>query len=157
MRLLVLLVGRTRNRALQQELENYRQRLARYLRCEIRELREERPGRKESPVAFCRRQAPVLAAEFARESGPRLLLDEHGPRLDSQEFAAFFESLLNGGHRNLIFLCGGAFGYDESLRRSADYLVSLSPLTFPHEFARVLLLEQLYRAMTIIRHDPYHH
>jgi 23S rRNA (pseudouridine1915-N3)-methyltransferase len=157
MRLLVLLVGKTRNPACRQELEHYRQRLGRYLTCEVRELKEEKPGRKESPKDFCRRQAPGLCAEFAREPGPRLLLDEHGRQRDSREFAAFLERLLGGGHRNLVFLCGGAFGYDDRVRQSADHLVSLSRLTFPHELARVLLFEQLYRALTIIRHEPYHY
>jgi len=157
MRLLMLLVGKTRNPAWRESLEEYRQRINRYCRCDIRELKEEKPGRNELPVEFCRRQGPRLLNEFGREPGPKLLLDERGPAWTSREFAVFLEKLLAGGHRNLIFMCGGAFGYDDSLRRAADHLVALSPLTFPHELARVLLFEQLYRALTIIRNEPYHY
>jgi 23S rRNA (pseudouridine1915-N3)-methyltransferase len=157
MRLLLLFAGKTRNPAWHESLEDYRRRVDRYCRCEIREIREEKPGRSEAPADFCRRQAPRLLSEFNREPGIKLLLDERGPARTSREFAVFLEKLLAAGQRNLVFLCGGAFGYDPSLRRAADHLVALSPLTFPHELARVLLLEQLYRALTIIRNEPYHY
>ncbi len=157
MRLLVLLVGKTRNAAYQREIAAYQRRLNRYLQCEVKELREEKPGRRESPAAFCRRQGGRLLGEFRKNPGLRLLLDERGPKMTSPEFAAFLERALAGGHRNLVFFCGGPFGYDDSLREAADHLVSLSPLTFPHELARLLLFEQLYRAMTIIKNEPYHY
>ena len=157
MRLLMLLVGKTRDSAWQKSQQEYQRRINRYFRCDVRELKEEKPGRNELPAAYCRRQAPRLLAEFNREPGLKLLLDERGPARTSREFAAFLAKLLGSGHRNLVFLCGGAFGYDESLRQAADHLVALSPLTFPHELARVLLFEQLYRALTIIRNEPYHY
>ncbi len=157
MRLLMLLAGKTRNPAWRESQEEYRRRINRHWRCDIRELKEEKPGRNELPAAYCHRQSSRLLKEFCREPGLKLLLDERGPARTSHEFAAFIDKLMGAGHRNLIFLCGGAFGYDETLRREADHLVSLSPLTFPHELARVLLFEQLYRAQTIIRHEPYHY
>ncbi|MBN2706706.1 MAG: 23S rRNA (pseudouridine(1915)-N(3))-methyltransferase RlmH [Deltaproteobacteria bacterium] len=157
MRLLLLLAGKTRNAAYGQEMAEYQRRLNRYLPCDIREFKEEKPGRGESPAAYCRRQAPRLLEEFRKPVGLKLLLDERGPRCDSLEFSAFLERALAGAQQQLVFFCGGPFGYDPSLRREADYLISLSPLTFPHELARLLLCEQLYRALTIIRNEPYHY
>ena len=92
-----------------------------------------------------------------KTSGLKLLLDERGRSMGSRDFAFFLQRILQGGHQNLVFFCGGPFGYDPSLREAADHLISLSPMTFPHELARLLLFEQLYRAMTIINNEPYHY
>ncbi|MEA3333103.1 MAG: 23S rRNA (pseudouridine(1915)-N(3))-methyltransferase RlmH, partial [Pseudomonadota bacterium] len=124
---------------------------------EVKEIKEEKPGRRETPVAFCRRQGPKLLGEFKKTEGLKLLLDERGRSMGSRDFAIFLQRLLESGHQNLVFFCGGPFGYDPSLRKAADHLVSLSPMTFPHELARLLLFEQLYRAMTIINNEPYHY
>ena len=157
MRLQLLLVGKTKNAAYRQEIVEYRRRLSRYLVCDVKEIREEKPGRRETPAAFCRRQGPRLLAEFKKTAGLKLLLDERGRHMGSREFALFLQRALQGGHQNLVFFCGGPFGYDPSLREAADHLISLSPMTFPHELARLLLFEQLYRAMTIINNEPYHY
>ncbi|NPA25299.1 MAG: 23S rRNA (pseudouridine(1915)-N(3))-methyltransferase RlmH, partial [Deltaproteobacteria bacterium] len=107
MRLLVLMVGKTRNPAYQREIASYQSRLKRHLQCDVKELREEKPGRSESPAAFCRRQGGRLLREFRKYPGLRLLLDERGPKMTSPEFAVFLERALAGGHRNLVFFCGG--------------------------------------------------
>lgn len=157
MRLQLLLVGKTKNPAYHQAIVEYHRRLSRYLACEVKEIKEEKPGRRETPAAFCRRQGPKLLGEFKKNVGLKLLLDERGRSMGSRDFALFLQGLLQGGHQNLVFFCGGPFGYDSSLRESADHLISLSPMTFPHELARLLLFEQLYRAMTIINNEPYHY
>jgi len=157
MHLQLLLVGKTKNAAYHQDMVEYQRRLSRYLTCEVKEIKEEKPGRRETPTAFCRRQAPKLLGEFKKTDGLKLLLDERGRTMGSRDFALFLQRLLESGHRNLVFFCGGPFGYDPSLREAADHLISLSPLTFPHELARLLLFEQLYRAMTIINNEPYHY
>ncbi|MBN2808744.1 MAG: 23S rRNA (pseudouridine(1915)-N(3))-methyltransferase RlmH [Deltaproteobacteria bacterium] len=157
MRLQMLLVGKTRNLTYHQEISEYHKRLNRYLGCDVKELREEKPGRKETPEAFCRRQGPRLVEEFNKPAGLKILLDERGRSLSSHEFALFMQGALQGGHQSLVFFCGGPFGYAPALRETADHLISLSPMTFPHEVARLLLFEQLYRSMTIINKEPYHY
>ena len=157
MRLQLLLVGKTKNVAYHQEIVEYHRRLNRYLTCDIKEIKEEKPGRRETPAAFCRRQGPRLLGEFKKTSGLKLLLDERGRSMGSRDFTLFLQRALQSGHQSLVFFCGGPFGYDPSLREAADHLISLSPMTFPHELARLLLFEQLYRAMTIINNEPYHY
>ncbi|MED5362558.1 MAG: 23S rRNA (pseudouridine(1915)-N(3))-methyltransferase RlmH, partial [Bacteroidota bacterium] len=83
--------------------------------------------------------------------------DEKGKQMDSKTFSQFIskQTMLKSG--TLVFCLGGAYGFSESLRKRAKRMVSLSPMTFPHQLARVIALEQLYRAYTIINHHPYHH
>lgn len=157
MQLLLMLVGKTRNSVYQQEMVEYQRRLSRYFTCEIKEIKEEKPGKRETPTTFCQRQGPRLLKEFQKPAGLKLLLDERGLNMNSRDFAAFLQRAIVSGPQKLIFFCGGPFGYDPILREAADHMISLSPMTFPHELARLLLFEQLYRAMTIIKNEPYHY
>jgi len=157
MQLLLMLVGKTKNSLCSQGIAEYQQRLQRYCACDVKEIKEEKLGKREAPQAFCQRQGPRLLNEFQKPAGLKLLLDERGRNMNSREFAAFLQRAMTSGHQRLVFFCGGPFGYDPSLREAADHLISLSPMTFPHELARLLLFEQLYRAMTIIKNEPYHY
>lgn len=85
-----------------------------------------------------------------------VLLDERGQQLSSVELAQWMEQQLSSSKRRLIFLIGGAFGFSPDLYARANAQISLSRLTFSHQMVRVFLLEQLYRAMTILRNEPYH-
>jgi 23S rRNA (pseudouridine1915-N3)-methyltransferase len=156
-RLKFVFVGKTRNRALQGEIAEYHRRLRRYLPADIQELREARPGNREEPAVFRRRQAPRLAELLRKERFYRVVLTEQGRAQTTVDFAAWLEQLLASGRPGVCFYLGGAFGFDDSVCRQADYLLSLSPLTFTHELARVILLEQVYRALTIIRGETYHY
>ena len=100
------------------------------------------------------------AGKVLRQIGPRdrlILLDERGKNLSSKEWAVLLEEARNAGVGNLVFCIGGPFGHDPSLRERADRCVCLSPLVLNHQVARVVVLEQLYRAWTILRGEPYHH
>ena len=85
-----------------------------------------------------------------------VLLDERGQMPDNQTFATLYEGWM-GRHGQLVFIIGGAFGVNQSLRKRANYVWSLSPLVFPHQLIRVVLVEQLYRTTTILAGHPYHH
>jgi 23S rRNA (pseudouridine1915-N3)-methyltransferase len=84
-------------------------------------------------------------------------LDENGKQLSSVGLAQFIHARGNQSARNLIFLIGGAYGLDEAVLKRANYILSLSQLTFPHQLVRLLLTEQIYRACTILRNEKYHH
>lgn len=86
-----------------------------------------------------------------------ILLDEKGKEHTSESFAAFLESMLLQGQRNLIFLVGGAYGFSPEVYSRANGRICLSRMTFPHQLVRVIFAEQLYRAFTILRGEPYHH
>jgi 23S rRNA (pseudouridine1915-N3)-methyltransferase len=141
--------------------------------------RERSPGLDELAERYCRRCAwPVTLAEIApqrvgplarrlAEEGARLLkavpaeavpiaLDERGEALDSLAFARRLETLQQAGARSLAFLIGGADGLDPAARERTRLVLSLGPMTWPHRLARLMLLEQLYRAGTILGGHPYH-
>ena len=86
-----------------------------------------------------------------------VLLDERGSELSSIEFSKWMEKKMVAGMRQLIFVIGGPYGFSKSVYERANGLVSLSKLTFSHQMVRLIFVEQLYRAMTIIKNEPYHH
>jgi 23S rRNA (pseudouridine1915-N3)-methyltransferase len=86
-----------------------------------------------------------------------ILLDENGKEHSSIEFSQFLQQRMNQGIRHLAFMVGGAYGFDEEIRKRANYQLSLSRMTFPHQLIRLLFMEQLYRGFTILRNEPYHH
>ncbi len=136
MRIVVAYVGRPRNAGLNQAAADYAGRIAHFCEFQQQELKE----------------AGQAASKFARA---RLVaLDPAGRAMDSAAFARWLERLQNSGPRDLVFLVGGAEGLPEEVRRGTE-LISLSKLTMPHELARVVLLEQIYRAFTILRNFPY--
>ena len=86
-----------------------------------------------------------------------ILLDERGKELSSLKFASYFDNLLQQSHKRLIFLVGGAYGFSDAVYQRANGKISLSKMTFSHQMVRLFVIEQIYRAMTILRNQPYHH
>jgi 23S rRNA (pseudouridine1915-N3)-methyltransferase len=85
-----------------------------------------------------------------------ILLDENGKHYTSVEFSRFLENKMQSSHKRLIFLIGGAYGFSESLYKRANFKISLSKMTFSHQMIRIFALEQVYRALTIMKNEPYH-
>lgn len=85
-----------------------------------------------------------------------VLLDERGKEFSSLEFAGFLQKIMNAGTRELFFIIGGAYGVADSVKHRVDLTVSLSQMTFTHQLIRLIFAEQLYRAMTILKNEPYH-
>lgn len=116
---------------------------------------------KELPDAGSGKDAPEKeAAAVHKALGPHdilVLLDERGRSFNSREFANYLERLQGQSIQKLVFLAGGAFGFDTSIRARSKESISLSPMTFNHQLVRVVFLEQLYRAATILGGHPYHH
>ena len=86
-----------------------------------------------------------------------ILLDEHGKEYSSTEFARQIESWISGGGKNIVFIIGGAYGFSEAVYSRSNSKLSLSRMTFSHQMVRTIFAEQLYRAFTIIKGQPYHH
>ncbi len=153
MRLVVAAVGKPRDRHLAAAIEEYETRAARYWPLSVAEVREA-SARGLSPAETKRREAERL---LERVPAGALLLacDERGDGLTSAEFAALLVQARDGA-RDVAFVVGGAFGLDDAVRRAASRSLQLAPWTLPHELARLVLAEQLYRAGTIARGEPYH-
>ena len=144
---------------------HYSQRINRWRRLECVEVRDGDPAMEisleEARSALPQAQRNELEGRRLLEAlGPQdvpLVLDERGITMTSPQLAQLLQKIDNNAMGRACFIIGGAYGLDEAVRQRAWKLVSLSSMTFPHELARVLLLEQLYRAECIIRKVPYHH
>lgn len=156
MKIQLLLTGRTRDDALRGLIDRFAARAARYVPFEIVELPDVRTTRATTETA--QKQAEgVQMLKALHPSDYVVLLDEHGKRYTSREFAAFIDKKLPALSRNLVFVVGGPYGFADDVKRRADSLLSLSDMTFSHEMVRLFFTEQIYRAMTILRGEPYHH
>jgi 23S rRNA (pseudouridine1915-N3)-methyltransferase len=144
MRIRVVLLGKTRNPQLRALIEDYRGRISHFAPIEVVEWKTTDGG-------------PWTIAEARGKSKSALvaLLDAAGKAFTSEEFARWLSKQINSGRPQLVFLLGGAEGFVEETKRQADVLLSLSKMTLPHELARVVLLEQLYRAFALLRQHPY--
>lgn len=143
MKLRVAWVGRTREAAIQSLGAEYIKRLARYVSVETHELLSEDAVLK-------------LATKPGRTTPVLVLLDSRGKQLSSEELADLLRQQQERGTQELIFAVGPSDGWSEDARKRATKLLSLSKMTLPHELARVVLLEQLYRGFTILAGHPYH-
>ncbi len=135
------MLGKTRRTESRALLDDYVGRLRHYAEVEVSELRD-------SSAAALRRLKIEPGATI-------VLLDAAGKQFTSQQFARWIGQLRDSGTREIAFLCGGAEGFPPELRASARHKLSLSTLTMPHEFARVVLAEQVYRAFAILAGHPY--
>lgn len=140
MKIRLVLLGKTRRAECRTMLEDYAARIRHYAELEIAEVREE--------------SAAIKKLTFP-SSAAVVLLDAAGKHFSTKEFAAWLRTQRDLGARELIFLSGGAAGFPAELTKRATIKLSLSSLTMPHEFARVVLAEQIYRAFTILTGHPY--
>lgn len=152
MRLHFVWIGRTKDRRCAGLVEDYVERIRRFVPVEISELRE--PGGSD-PDQIIQRES-VKLCEAIEKDDLVVLLDERGREMTSTELADFIGRKQSDGTKRLAIVIGGFAGVDQNLKNRADTLLSLSRLTLTHEMARVILTEQLYRAFTILAGFPYH-
>lgn len=153
MKLSVLWVGKTQEPWVRAGIEEYAGRLGRYFPLAIAEARDEKGAREETGrTAECDRLTKLLP-----KNARLVLLDERGDELTSPELARFLAHERDRGTPELAFAVGGAYGFTDEFRRRAYRTIALSRLTFTHQMVRMFLLEQLYRAGTILNGEPYHH
>jgi 23S rRNA (pseudouridine1915-N3)-methyltransferase len=153
MRLVVAVVGKARNPALGEAIRDYETRAARYWPLDVHEVREER-ATGISIEKVRQREAERLADKIP-ERAQTVACAVEGRALDSTQFADFLQRAREED-RDLAFLIGGAFGLPGNLTSKPAVKLSLAPWTLPHEIARLVLVEQIYRAGTIVRGEPYH-
>jgi len=136
-------------------LERYLNRIKHFFPVEVTELPPPRGRQPESDVAIMRAQSARLVAAIP-DRGYTVVLDERGQLLDSLKFSKWLERLTIDQPHGVQFVVGGDHGFDDTVRKRADKLLALSPMTLPHQLARVLLMEQIYRACTLMRNIAYH-
>jgi 23S rRNA (pseudouridine1915-N3)-methyltransferase len=155
MKIQLVFVGKIREPYLREGVEDFLARLRRYLPVEVKIVRSERLTREDQTVRVVSKESERVAAAVPSHSH-LVVLDRSGKQFSSLALAQWWKSLESEGCRRLCFVVGGVLGFSNELRSQAQTLLSLSKMTFTHEMSRLILLEQLYRACTIMRGEKYH-
>lgn len=155
MKTTLLVVGRTVGTELQKMIDTYVKRLGHYIPFDIQVIPDVKNTRNLSELQQKQQEGEAILR--AVEGTMVVLLDERGKEYRSMAFASQLQSWLNTSSRGLTFVIGGPYGFSQAVYDRADAMISLSQMTFSHQMIRLLFVEQLYRAMTILRGEPYHH
>ena len=155
MKLTLLTVGKTDVRWVRDGLDLYVSRLKHYVPFSLVEIPELKNASSLSQDQIKEREGELILAAL-KPADEVVLLDEHGKQYRSVEFAQYLQERMNRG-RDLVFVVGGAYGFSQKVYDRAPGRLSLSPMTFSHQMVRTVFAEQLYRAFTILRGEPYHH
>lgn len=154
MQVKIISPGKTKTEFISQGIQLYLKRIQHYLSVDYIELKE---LKSQSDAMKQRKAENELLLKQIKPADLVVLLDEKGKAFTSVKFAAWLQQTLNTGPRAIVFLIGGAYGFDETAKQRADAIITLSQLTFTHELARLIFAEQFYRALTILRNEGYHH
>lgn len=155
MKIRLLLVGKTTDARLVSLIDDYQNRLKHYVPFSFEVLPELRNAKSLSEEQQKTAEGEmILKAVSAAEE--MVLLDEHGKEFRSVEFSDYLQKKMSAG-RDIVFVVGGPYGFSEAVYQRANGKISLSKMTFSHQMVRLFFVEQIYRAMTILRHEPYHH
>jgi len=155
MRITLLTVGKTDIAWVREGLETYASRLEHYVPFRLTEIPELKNVSALTKDQIKSREGELVLRHL-KPSDCVILLDEHGRQYRSVEFADRIQRFLNDG-RDLVFVIGGAYGFSQPVYERCDGKISLSQMTFSHQLVRTIFAEQLYRAFTILRGEPYHH
>jgi 23S rRNA (pseudouridine1915-N3)-methyltransferase len=151
-----LAIGKTTEEYLKEGIAMYEKRLKNYLTFDIKILQE---LKKTSGLSFDQQKVAEgkLLINSMLPSDVVILLDERGKNLTSDEFANFLQKYMLQSVKSMVFVAGGPYGFSEEVYNRANDKISLSKMTFSHQMVRLIFAEQLYRAMTILKNEPYHH
>jgi len=155
MNISLIVVGKTDEEYLKTGISRYEQRLVHYTGFNIRIIPSLK-NTKNITSAQQKEKEAELILQAIEGCDQIILLDEKGKEYRSSEFANFLQQHMNSGIKHLAFVVGGPFGFSESIYRKATGKLSLSAMTFSHQMIRLLFVEQLYRAFTILKNEPYH-
>lgn len=154
MKIVAIAVGKKHDSDIARAVDDYSKRLTRYATFDWQILP---PAKGKMGADETKRAESALLLTYLKDDDYIVLLDEVGVQLSSNELAGILDDLDMQTSKRVVFIIGGAYGVTDELKRRADMLWSLSKLVFPHQLVRLLLAEQLYRANTIRRGEPYHH
>ncbi len=154
MEIRLIVIGKTFQDFVKSGIEEYSRRINKFVKFKLVELPDIKNS-KSLPQDVLKEKEAILLKKYL-DDGYNILLDENGKQFSSVEFAHWLEGLMNRGVRRLNFCVGGSFGFSQELLKKYDSL-SLSKMTFSHQLVRLIFVEQLYRAFTIIKSLPYHH
>ena len=152
----LIVVGKTDSKEVEALVEMYSKRVNRYCRFSITTLADVR-NTKNLSAAEQKRMEGEAILRLVTDSDHLMLLDEHGLELRSIEFAELMQRRMSSGVKRLVYIIGGPYGFSDAVYQRANSKLSLSKMTFSHQMVRAIFAEQIYRAFTIMRGEPYHH
>lgn len=156
MKITLAVIGKTEVGFVRQGIEEYARRLQHYVQFNIQYMDDIKGTRNLSEAQQKTAEGKQLLASL-ETSDHVVLLDEHGIERSSMDYSQWLQRRLASGVKRLVFVVGGPYGFSPEVYHRANEKISLSKMTFPHELVRLIFAEQLYRAFTILRHEPYHH
>jgi len=156
MKIFLINTGKTNLNYLKEGISVYEKRIRRYIPFEIYDIREPKKS-KGLPADKIKENEGKNIIKYIDKSDYSVLLDKNGKDFDSFEFAGYIQRLMNQGLSNIYFFTGGDAGFSDEVYTKTSDIVSLSKMTFPHQLVRLIFAEQLFRALTILKGEPYHH
>lgn len=156
MKTVFLVVGKTVRSGFSEGIGEYCERLKHYLDFEMTVIPDLKNAKNLSTEQQKEREGELILKSL-REGDSVVLLDEHGREFGSMQFADYIRKKMVAAPRRVVFVVGGPYGFSEAVYRAAQERISLSKMTFSHQMIRLIFTEQLYRAMTILNNEPYHH
>ena len=156
MKIQLIAIGKTNQHFVKQGSDEFCNRLEHYYPFELEIIPEIKNTKNISVEQQKEKEGEVILRSF-QPGDYVVLLDECGKEFTSVKFAEFIEKKTHASAKRLVFVIGGAYGFSPAVFEAAHEKIALSKMTFPHQLVRLIFLEQLYRAMTILHHEPYHH
>lgn len=157
----IICLGKIKEKYLENAISEYEKRLSKFCKLEIIELPDEKLPTQNSPSLqneVKEKEAKLILNKLEKfKSNYIICLDETGAELTSKEFASKLDNIASNISSSLTFIIGGSLGLSETIKNKADYILSFSKLTFPHQLFRVFVLEQLFRCFKILNNEQYHH
>ena len=152
----LLAIGKTDSHELQNLIEDYQKRLGFYVKFEFDILPDLKNTKNLTEDQEKQKEGELILSKL-NPSDVLILLDENGKQTDSVGFSNYLQKHMNSGIKQLVFVIGGPYGFSQEMYNKANGKLSLSKMTFSHQMVRLFVIEQLYRAFTILRNEPYHH
>lgn len=156
MKIKLLAIGKTDEKALQQLIDKYQARLKHYINFELDIIPDIKNSKNLSEKQQKEKEGDLLLKKI-QTSDYVVLLDENGKEFNSVQFANYLQKKMNSGYKQLIFIIGGPYGFSEAIYKRSNEKVALSKMTFSHQMVRLFVVEQIYRGFTILKNEPYHH
>ncbi len=158
MKITIIAVGKLKEKFMKDAIGEYSKRLSKYCKLEIIEVADEKTQESSSQAMddIIRKKEGERIQKYMKDDAYVITLEINGKMLSSEELANKIEKMGIQGTSHIIFIIGGSIGLDSTICKRADYALSFSPMTFPHQLMRVILLEQVYRSYRIIQGEPYH-
>lgn len=156
MKISLIAIGKTEDKYLIEGIDKYLNRLKHYINFSFTVIPDIKNTKNLTEAQQKSKEAELILKQL-NNSDVVLLMDEKGKKYSSVQFSQYINKQMVGSVQNLVFIIGGPYGFDESIYKRANGSISLSDMTFSHQMVRLFFVEQLYRAFTILKNEPYHH